>query len=82
MELSKIEAGVKEMIAEELALNPEQIAATATFEELKADSLAMMSLVLKLEDYFQMTVGDDVIKQIKTVQDVIDYVQRCQQAAA
>ncbi len=50
--------------------------ATASFtEDLKADSLAVVELVLALEEAFKIEIPDEDTEQIKTVQDAIDYIK-------
>jgi acyl carrier protein len=71
-----IEARVKELIAQQLEVSPEQIRPAASFtEDLKADSLAVVELVLALEEAFKIEIPDEDTEQIKTVQDAIDYIK-------
>jgi acyl carrier protein len=71
-----IEARVKEIIAQQLEVSPEQVRAAASFtEDLKADSLAVVELVLALEEAFKIEIPDEDTEQIKTVQDAIDYIK-------
>jgi len=71
-----IEARVKEIIAQQLEVSPEQVREAASFtEDLKADSLAVVELVLALEEAFKIEIPDEDTEQIKTVQDAIDYIK-------
>ncbi|HJZ88299.1 MAG TPA: acyl carrier protein [Polyangia bacterium] len=71
-----IEARVKEIIAQQLEVNPEQVRPEASFtDDLKADSLAVVELVLALEEAFKIEIPDEDTEQIKTVQDAIDYIK-------
>jgi len=71
-----IEARVKEIIAQQLEVSPEQVRESASFtEDLKADSLAVVELVLALEEAFKIEIPDEDTEQIKTVQDAIDYIK-------
>ena len=71
-----IEARVKEIIAQQLEVSPEQVSPQASFtEDLKADSLAVVELVLALEEAFKIEIPDEDTEQIKTVQDAIDYIK-------
>ena len=71
-----IEARVKEIIAQQLEVSPEQVRPQASFtEDLKADSLAVVELVLALEEAFKIEIPDEDTEQIKTVQDAIDYIK-------
>lgn len=45
------------------------------FEDLEADSLGMVELVMALEQEFDIDIADDAVKQIKTVQDVCSYIE-------
>jgi len=71
-----IEARVKEIIAQQLEVNHEQVRPEASFtDDLKADSLAVVELVLALEEAFKIEIPDEDTEQIKTVQDAIDYIK-------
>jgi acyl carrier protein len=71
-----IEARVKEIIAQQLEVSPEQVRGAASFtEDLKADSLAVVELVLALEEAFKIEIPDEDTEQIKTVQDAVDYIK-------
>jgi acyl carrier protein len=71
-----IEARVKEIIARQLDVSPEQIRPEASFtEDLKADSLAVVELVLALEEEFKIEIPDEDTEQIKTVGDAINYIK-------
>jgi acyl carrier protein len=70
-----IEKKVKEIIASQLEVAPEKVIGTASFiDDLKADSLAVVELVLALEEAFEIEIPDEDTEQIKTVGDAITYV--------
>jgi acyl carrier protein len=70
-----IEAKVKQIIASQLEVAPEKVVATANFtEDLKADSLAVVELVLALEEEFEIEIPDEDTEQIKTVGDAVNYI--------
>jgi len=61
-----IEARVKEIIAQQLEVNPEQVRPEASFtDDLKADSLAVVELVLALEEAFKIEIPDEDTEQIR-----------------
>ena len=71
-----IESKIKEIICTQLEVSLDQIKPTSSFvEDLKADSLAVVELVLALEEAFKIEIPDEDTDQIKTVQDAINYIQ-------
>lgn len=73
--MSSIEEKVKKIIEEKLSVNADQITNDAKFaEDLKADSLDTVELVMALEDEFGLDIPDDEADKIKTVQNAIDYI--------
>ena len=70
-----IEEKVKEIIVEQLGVNPEQVTPTASFiEDLGADSLDIVELVMAFEEEFGVEIPDDAAEKIATVKDAIDYI--------
>ena len=66
---------VKEMIAAQLRADPATITEdTRLVEDLKADSANIMVMIMDLEDQFGVTVEDDQIMKLKTVGDVVRYI--------
>lgn len=77
-----IEQRVKEIICTQLEVSPEQVRPEASFtDDLKADSLAVVELVLALEEAFSIEIPDEDTEQIKTVRDVTSYIKTRTQAA-
>jgi acyl carrier protein len=71
-----ITADVKRIIKEQLDVDEKDIKPEATFiEDLGADSLGLVELVLAFEEAFEIDIPDEDTEKIKTVQDAIDYVQ-------
>ena len=71
-----IEAKVKEIISQELDVDPSKIEETASFmEDLVADSLALVEMVLKFETEFNIDIPDEDTEKIQTVGDAINYVK-------
>jgi acyl carrier protein len=71
-----IEARVKELICQQLEVSEDKVVAGASFiDDLKADSLAVVELVLALEQEFGIEIPEEDTERIKTVGDAIGYVQ-------
>ena len=70
-----IEARVKDIIVDQLGVNADQVTTEAKFvEDLGADSLDTVELVMALEEEFGTEIPDDEAEKITTVQLAIDYV--------
>ena len=68
---------VRDMIAEQLKVDPAQIKAESRLmEDLKADSANIMVMIMDMEDRFGITVEDDQIMKPKTVGDVVEYIAK------
>ncbi|MDL1871695.1 acyl carrier protein [Deltaproteobacteria bacterium PRO3] len=68
---------IKQIIAEQLGLNEDEIADSASLlDDLGADSLDIVELVMAMEEEFEMEIPDEDAEKIVTVKDVIDYVKR------
>lgn len=73
--MSDIEAKVKEAVAEQLSLNVNEINNDASFmDDLGADSLDLVELVMAFENEFDITIPDEDSAGLTTVQKAIDYV--------
>ncbi len=71
-----LEEKVKEIIAEQLSIEVSQIKAESSFiEDLGADSLATVELILALEDAFDIEVPEEEAEKLLTVQNAIDYIK-------
>jgi acyl carrier protein len=74
--IMNVEQKVKEIICAQLEVSPEQVKPEASFtDDLKADSLAVVELVLALEEAFSIEIPDEDTEQIKTVKDAIEYIK-------
>jgi acyl carrier protein len=72
----EIEDKVKKLIIEQLEVAPDKVKPEASFsEDLKADSLAVVELVLALEEAFKLEIPDEDTEKIKTVGDAINYIK-------
>ncbi len=70
-----IEAQVREIICEQLDVKLEDVGDGKSFnDDLGADSLAIVELVLALEEKFDLKIPDDEVDTIKTVGDAINYI--------
>jgi acyl carrier protein len=71
-----IEEKVKDIIVEQLGVNPEQVTPQASFiEDLGADSLDIVELVMAFEEEFSVEVPDEDAEKLQTVGDVISYIK-------
>ncbi|MGE0871593.1 MAG: acyl carrier protein [Kofleriaceae bacterium] len=76
MSPEEIETTIKEVICSELEVSAEQIRPEASFiDDLKADSLAVVQLVLALEEKFKIEIPEEDAQQIRTVKDAINYIK-------
>lgn len=71
-----IEQLVKEIIVEQLSVSEEEVVPEASFvDDLGADSLDLVELVMVLEEKFGQEIPDEAAEKIQTVQDAIDYIK-------
>jgi acyl carrier protein len=71
-----IEEKVKDIIVEQLGVNPEQVTSQAKFiEDLGADSLDTVELVMAFEEEFNVEVPDEEAEKLQTVGDVVKYIE-------
>jgi acyl carrier protein len=73
--MESIEPRVKKIVAEQLGVNEADIKNESAFvDDLGADSLDTVELVMALEDEFECEIPDEEAEKIRTVQQAIDYV--------
>ncbi|MBO6004003.1 MAG: acyl carrier protein [Verrucomicrobia bacterium] len=71
-----IEEKVKKIIVEQLTVNPDQVTPEAKFmEDLGADSLDNVELIMALEEEFGLEVPDEEAEKLQSVGDVIKYIE-------
>ena len=74
---SPIEQKVKQIIVEQLGVDESQVDNKASFvDDLGADSLDIVELIMELEEEFDIQIPDDQAEKIKTVGEAIDYIER------
>lgn len=74
-DVEKITQRLKEIIAEQLGISEEEIVPEASFvDDLGADSLDLVELIMALEEEFGMDISDEEAEKIQTVQDAINYI--------
>ena len=75
--MASIQEQVYEIIQRKLSVNPEQITPEASFtEDLGADSLDTVELVMDLEEQFNLTIPEEDQENLRTVQDAIEYLEQ------
>ena len=73
--MSEIEARVKAIIVDKLGVDESEVTPNASFtNDLGADSLDTVELIMELEKEFGMSIPDDQAEKISTVQDAVDYI--------
>ncbi len=73
--MAEIEARVKAIIVDKLGVDESEVTPTASFtNDLGADSLDTVELIMELEKEFGISIPDDQAEKISTVQDAIDYI--------
>lgn len=71
-----LEKKVKELIADRLKMDVEQIQTSSKFiEDLGADSLDIVEMIMQMEEEFGITIPDEDAEKIKTVGDAINYLR-------
>ena len=67
---------IREIVVEQLGVDAEQVTPEANFvEDLGADSLDTVELIMAFEEEFDVEIADTDAEKIKTVQDVMDYIE-------
>jgi len=74
--MASIDERVKQIIVEQLGVDESEVTPTAHFvDDLGADSLDIVELVMAFEEAFEIEIPDEDAEKILTVQNAIDYVQ-------
>jgi acyl carrier protein len=73
--MSDIEARVREIVVEQLGVNADEVTADASFiDDLGADSLDTVELVMALEEAFECEIPDEEAEKITTVKEAVAYI--------
>jgi acyl carrier protein len=71
---------LKKIIVEQLGVDEEEVTTTASFvEDLNADSLDLVELIMSLEEEFGMEISDEDAEGIQKVSDAVEYIEEHQQ---
>ncbi|MBE9532917.1 MAG: acyl carrier protein [Proteobacteria bacterium] len=77
--MSDIEARVKDIVVEQLGVNPDEVTTDASFiDDLGADSLDTVELVMALEEEFECEIPDENAEKITTVKEAVNYINSVQ----
>jgi acyl carrier protein len=75
--MSAVADKLKQIIVEQLGVDEGQVDPTASFvDDLGADSLDIVELVMKFEEDFELDIPDEDAENIKTVKDAVDYIEK------
>ncbi len=73
--MATIAERIKQIVAEQLGVDEEQVTTEASFmDDLGADSLDTVELVMALEEEFDIEISDEDAEKIQTVQNAVDYI--------
>ncbi|MBO4793168.1 MAG: acyl carrier protein [Deltaproteobacteria bacterium] len=73
--MASIAERVKQLVADQLGVEEDQVTEEASFmDDLGADSLDTVELVMALEEEFEIEIPDEDAEKVRTVQDAIDYI--------
>lgn len=74
--MASVEERVKQIIVEQLGVDEAEVTPTASFvDDLGADSLDTVELVMAFEEAFKIEIPDEDAEKIATVKDAVDYIQ-------
>jgi acyl carrier protein len=75
--MAGVDDRVKQIIVEQLGVDEGEVTANASFiDDLGADSLDTVELVMAFEEAFEIEIPDEEAEKIRTVQDAIDYIRK------
>lgn len=67
---------VKEILVEQLGINEDDVELTSSLvDDLGADSLDAIDIVMSIEDEYSIEVPDEAIEQMKTVEDIVNFIE-------
>ncbi|MSR80328.1 MAG: acyl carrier protein [Planctomycetota bacterium] len=73
---ASIEERVVKIVVDSLGVNIDQVARTTAFDQLGADSLDIVELVMELEEEFEISIPEDQAEKIKSVGEAIDFIEK------
>ncbi|MCR6096005.1 acyl carrier protein [Salipaludibacillus agaradhaerens] len=77
--MAAVQERIAKIVSERLGVDESEVKKEATFkDDLGADSLDVVELVMELEDEFDLEISDEDAEKIATVGDVIEYIERHQ----
>jgi acyl carrier protein len=77
VQMAAVEEKVKQIIVEQLQVDDAEVTPNASFQEdLGADSLDVVELVMQFEEAFDLEIPDEDAEKIKTVKDAVDYIEK------
>ncbi len=75
--MAQVEEKVKQIIVEQLGVDEAEVTSNASFvDDLGADSLDTVELVMAFEEAFDIEIPDEDAEKIRTVQDAVDYISQ------
>ena len=78
--MASVEEKVKQIIVEQLGVDEAEVTPSASFvDDLGADSLDMVELVMAFEEAFDIEIPDEDAEKIKTVKDAIEYIEQARE---
>ena len=76
MDRSKVTEDIRAILVEQLGVESDEVKEESSFQEdLNADSLDLVELIMEMEDRFKIKIPDEDAEKIQTVQDAMDYLQ-------
>ncbi len=77
--MASVEERVIDIVAEQLGVSKDQVSHETSFvNDLGADSLDTVELVMELEEEFDINIPDDAAEKIQTVGEAVDYIEKSQ----
>src|SRR4051812_26537646 len=82
LHMASVEEKVKQIIVEQLGVDEAEVTSNASFiDDLGADSLDTVELVMAFEEAFDIEIPDEEAEKIRSVQDAVTYIEKHQKAA-
>ncbi len=75
--MASVDEKVKQIVVEQLGVDESEVTSSTSFvDDLGADSLDQVELVMAFEEAFDLEIPDEDAEKIRTVQDAIDYIEK------